>query len=326
MTSQPFPDLTPLGLSVIPMTGLGCGEGLFLHRGGFMPELADALGFAPSPDGYVIPASRHGRMQDTVAAVAAKAAALLPRIRFVSLDPRDISFERRHAHKAGGDATVAAEELNHRNRIRAALAEAEIAPAPDPVQPGSEADDYRELRTIDVVTILERTLSDVLDEDAPDDILLPHTQTVGERFAMFVRRQGDGVVVGFGRDETDMRRTVLVKAIGHPAGDPWFIATGSGVDLKFPSARVMVDQLSDVLSEFEYELVTEEHGTVTPKQLAEGMRLGIPPEAYALPKGKVYVGVTTAQAIWEASQPSGIKGVDTSPEPEPEDPSPHRPF
>ncbi len=65
-----YPDLSHLGLLVVPTTGMKCGDGLHLHRGGIMPELAHALGFRPSEDGFVIPLSRHGTFEKSLTAVS----------------------------------------------------------------------------------------------------------------------------------------------------------------------------------------------------------------------------------------------------------------
>ena len=249
-----YPDLSHLGLLVVPTTGMKCGDGLHLHRGGIMPELAHALGFRPSEDGFVIPLSRHGTFEKSLTAVSRAVAAVLPRQRFVAIEPDDIVVAQRHPANEVEAIEARANDVLDRNRIRDALAEARLARPPKPSEPGPEADAFRESLSLDPLDVVKRALAGLGTDPAIRIDGLPHTQDIGDRCILFVKRRDDSVVVGFGTSETDMRRSVSVQRLDTVNGGPAFVATGNQGQFVSPSAQAMVDELAYAFRTLDDEL------------------------------------------------------------------------
>jgi len=128
MPVQAYPDLMdPWGMTIVPVTDLPFGEGLWLHGGERNPALAWELGFVASPLGHVLdPGVEDPGFQVSLGRVVAAIAGALPTARFALLDPAAHAMA---APPAGRDPTEA--ERRHRFRLRAALATAaRVTPAP----------------------------------------------------------------------------------------------------------------------------------------------------------------------------------------------------
>lgn len=123
-----WPDLRPIGMTVVPTTGVQPGNVLVLSDRLGLPELAAAMGFRPYRGLHVI---RRGVADPTYAAAVATVGAavsyLLPDLPFRALDPLPLTCQG-----PGGIAQAAA-------AVDAALGAAPAVEAPSPARADAEA-------------------------------------------------------------------------------------------------------------------------------------------------------------------------------------------
>lgn len=209
MAKQAYPDLmTPWELTIVPIHGLPGGNGLFLHRGGRHPEVAFALGFRPSPLGFVFePGEPDPDFGISISRVAEAISAILPGTRFVSVDPVALAMEGgllAVADEGGRRAGIAARR--HRSAIRQTLAGAPEASAPRVRWIEGDLERHRSLLGRDH----RRRVDDVPDVTRPgypaalSKRLQAFAAPVG--FYVSVASNADTAGMRSGRDRADARR------------------------------------------------------------------------------------------------------------------------
>jgi len=189
MAIQAYPDLMdPWELTVVPVRGLPCGDGLILHGGENHRRLAEALGFRWSNAGYVFdPGESNLDFSRLVTRAGAAVSALLPMAAFAFVDPEALAWD---ASAAGGDMQSCAAR-RHRFEIRSALAQAPPAPPSAVLRSGEGAASA----PAELLAIVGR----VLDADAGvrhDEIALPCCVRAEFGIHAYALSTADGIRLG----------------------------------------------------------------------------------------------------------------------------------